>query len=140
MIVKINLKQIGERRQRIAPIDFEYTPVPRTLQELITQTVAVCVKEFNQRVREGTGSARPISKAESEAMAQLGKIAFGISYGNREQDIDQAVAFALQSFEDGLYRVFLNDTELEELSGELHWGENDSLTFIRLTMLAGRMW
>ena len=56
------------------------------------------------------------------------------------QAADKAVDNALQSFEDGLYRVFLNDDELERLDEEIDVKENDTLTFIRLTMLAGRMW
>lgn len=140
MNIKINLKQIGERRQKVAPIDFEYSPVPHTLRELITQTVATCVSAFNERIRAGANGAKPLSETKIEDMAQVGKIAFGISYGNKEQDSEKAAANALQAFEDGLYRVFLNDTELEDLSGELKVSENDCLTFIRLTMLAGRMW
>ena len=73
-------------------------------------------------------------------MSKVGKIAFGISYGDREQDPESAKVNAINAFEDGTYRVFLNDTELTELDKELEISENDSLTFIRLTMLAGRMW
>lgn len=69
-------------------------------------------------------------------MADIGKIAFGINYGGREQAADKAVDNALQAFEDGLYRVFLNDDELEKLDDTIHVNENDTLTFIRLTMLA----
>lgn len=140
MNLKINIKQIGERKQKIAPINFEYSPVPRTVRELITQTVETCVNSYNKRVRAGEDGAKPLSDAEITDMANVGKIAFGINYGGKEQPLDKAVDNALQSFKDGLYRVFLNDNELTELDGELTLSENDSLTFIRLTMLAGRMW
>ncbi len=140
MNLKINIKQIGERKQKIAPINFEYSPVPRTVRELITQTVETCVNSYNERVRAGEDGAKPLSDAEITDMANVGKIAFGINYGGKEQPLDKAVDNALQSFKDGLYRVFLNDNELTELDGELTLSENDSLTFIRLTMLAGRMW
>ena len=43
-------------------------------------------------------------------------------------------------FQDGLFRVFLGDTELTELDEKLELQEGDTVTFIRLTMLAGRMW
>ena len=43
-------------------------------------------------------------------------------------------------FQDGLFRVFLGDTELTELDEQLELQEGDTVTFIRLTMLAGRMW
>lgn len=41
-------------------------------------------------------------------MASVGKIAFGINYGGQEQELDKAIQNALQAFEDGVYRVFLN--------------------------------
>lgn len=140
MNIKINLKQIGERKQKIAPVDFEYSPLPQTVRELITQTVTICVNSYNERVRQGENGAKPLSEAEISDMANVGKIAFGINYGGKEQDLNKAIDNAIQSFEDGLYRVFLNDNELEKLDEGLDLSENDSLTFIRLTMLAGRMW
>lgn len=140
MNLKINLKQIGERRRKVAPIDFEYDPAPRTVRELITMTVTSCVKSYNERVRAGEANAAPLSESDISDMAGVGKIAFGINYGGKEQDLNKAVENALRSFEDGLYRVFLNDTELEKLDDDLELRENDALTFIRLTMLAGRIW
>lgn len=140
MTLKVNLKQIGERRQKIAPIDFEFPNVPRNLRELITSTVEICVNEYNERVRKGETGEKPLSDAEISDMASVGKIAFGINYGGKEQDLAKAIENAVQSFEDGLYRVFLNDNELEKLDEELNLSENDELTFIRLTMLAGRLW
>lgn len=140
MILKINLKQIGERKQKIAPVDFEYEPVPETVRELIIQTVTRCVEDYNARVRAGENHTVPLSERQITDMADIGKIAFGITYGGKEQALDKAIDNALQAFEDGIYRVFLNETELEQLDGKICLGENDSLTFIRLTMLAGRMW
>lgn len=140
MILKINLKQIGERKQKIAPVDFEYEPVPETLRDLIIQTVTRCVGDYNERVRAGENHTSPLSERQITDMAEIGKIAFGITYGGKEQALNQAVDNALQSFEDGIYRVFLNENELERLDEKICFNENDSLTFIRLTMLAGRMW
>ncbi len=140
MVLKINLKQIGERKQKIAPIDFEYHPVPKTVRELIIQTVTSYVASFNERIREGENNAKPLSRNQITDMAQIGKIAFGINYGGKEQSLHKAVENALQSFEDGIYRVFLNNSELENLDDNIYLKENDSLTFIKLTMLAGRMW
>lgn len=140
MTVKINLKQIGERKPKIAPVDFEYSPVPKTVRELISQTVTSCVTSYNTRVCAGKDNINPLSQNQINHMAYIGKIAFGISYGKKEQSVQKAVEHAMQAFEDGIYRVFLNDSELENLNEKICLNENDSLTFIRLTMLAGRMW
>lgn len=140
MTVKVNLKQIGQRKQKIAPVDFELKSPPKTVRELIAQTVTACVSSYNQRVRAGTDRAKPLSSEQISDMAEIGKIAFGINYGEKEQDLDKAKENALQAFEDGLYRIFLNDGELEGLDTETDIKEGDTLTFIKLTMLAGRMW
>lgn len=137
MILKIHLKQIGQRKQAVAPVDFEYSPVPHTVRELIAQTAAACVNAYNERVRRGDSRTTPVTEQQITDMAGVGKIAFGINYGGREQDPDKAIDNALQSFEDGLYRVFLNENELERLDDNLDLCEGDSLTFIRLTMLTG---
>lgn len=47
---------------------------------------------------------------------------------------------ALQAFDDGLFRAFVGETELESREQEIKIGENSEITFIRLTMLAGRIW
>lgn len=44
------------------------------------------------------------------------------------------------AFKDGLFRIFLNDNELSSLEENINLQENDKLTFIRLTMLSGRIW
>ena len=54
--------------------------------------------------------------------------------------MQKALDNAFLSFEDGLYRVFLGENELTELDTPLDIKENDELTFIRLTMLTGRIW
>lgn len=140
MIVKVNIKQIGQRKQKIAPVDFEYKTVPKTARELITATVTRCVEEYNERVRAGDRDVKPLSVEQISDMAAVGKIAFGINYGEKEQDLGKAVDNALQSFEDGIYRVFVGEKVLEKLDEEINLSENDQLTFIRLTMLSGRMW
>jgi len=50
-----------------------------------------------------------------------------------------AVQNALTSFEDGLFRIFINDNEIEpDLPIVLR--DEDEICFLRLTMLAGRIW
>lgn len=140
MILTINLKQIGQRKQKIVPVEFDYTPVPQTLRELITETVKPCVNAYNEQAFKGENQTNPLSEEQIKDMAHMGKIAFGINYGGRKQEMDKAVSNALQAYEDGIYRVFLNDRELTCLDENINLKEKDSLTFIRLTMLAGRMW
>ena len=46
---------------------------------------------------------------------------------------------AIQSFEDGIYRVFAGEDEVTDLDQAFSWPEGTVFTFIRLTMLSGWM-
>ena len=41
--------------------------------------------------------------------------------------------------QDGIYRSFVNDEEVGALNDSINLSEDDSITFVRLTMLAGAM-
>ena len=77
---------------------------------------------------------------EIEDLADSGRIAFGMVYSDKTEDPEKAVANALQCYEDGLFRIFLNGRPLGSLNEEMQLNENDRLTVVRLTMLAGRLW
>ncbi len=64
MILTINLKQIGQRKQKIAPVEFDYTPVSQTLRELVTETVKPCVKAYNEQASTGENQTNPLSEEQ----------------------------------------------------------------------------
>ena len=45
-----------------------------------------------------------------------------------------------EEVEDGIFRIFIDDTEAGGLSSPVVLKEETTLTFIRLTMLSGRLW
>ena len=51
----------------------------------------------------------------------------------------EAVVNTIQCFEDGIYRVFADEEELTNLEDKIPWKEGMIFTFIRLTMLSGRI-
>ena len=61
-------------------------------------------------------------------------------FSDGKADRQKAVDNAIQCWQDGLVRVFVDEEEAVELDGPLPLRENAVLTFIRLTFLAGRMW
>ncbi len=71
---------------------------------------------------------------------ETGRVAFGIVYGNRQADADKAVANALQCYEDGMFRMFLNGVPLGDIHSPVEVREGACLSVVRLTLLAGRMW
>ena len=100
-------------------------------------SVKICVAQYISRMDRGDAV---LTDEQIDDMGRIGKIAFGIVYGEKKPDVDEAAKTAIQGFEDGLFRVFRGMDELTELDREEKFNEGDEITFIRLTMLAGRMW
>lgn len=139
MNIKVNIKQLGKKRSKVAEVPFMLENAPLTVRELIKESVHTCVSEYNERVKKGENAA-PLSDDEISEMSEIGKIAFGINYGGKTANEAAALENALQSYEDGLYRIFIGENEVGSLSDSISLSENDSVTFIRITMLTGRLW
>lgn len=139
MNIKINIKQLGKKRNKIAEQDFVLEHTPTTVHELICEAVHTCVMEYNQRVKCEEEN-KLISEEEISRKSEIGKIAFGINYGGKEAEEEKAVENAIQAYKDGLVRIFLGEEELDDLEKKIELSEGDSVTFIRLTTLSGSFW
>ena len=139
MKVYVNVKQIGKKKNKIDRKEYEISREIKTVKELLTEFVTINVKKFNEGLIEDDVVPYLTDEKISD-LSDAGKISFGVDYNGQKQDLEKAIENALQSYEDGIYRVFVNDEELGEINGKATLKENDELTFVRLTMLAGRMW
>lgn len=139
MNLKVNLKQLGKKRNKISGQDFYIRNVPSDVRELICEAVHTCVESYNKRFDSKENNI-VLSEEDIGDMSEIGKIAFGINYGGRRADEEKALDTALQAYEDGIFRIFLGEHELNDLTESISINEGDSLTFVRLTMLSGRMW
>ena len=137
MILQINIKQLGRRRNVLAPIKYALPQKPQTLRELLHLLVEHEVSGYNK-----APAVKIFSEADLKSQSQAnGRIVFAPQVGERNKvNLAEAQTVAIQAFEDGLYRVFANDDEITELDKAINLNENDSITILRLTMLAGRMW
>lgn len=141
-------KKPGRTRQSIEPFEIEIESVPLTVGALIEATVRSCVDAFNRRAlqapdRDNMDSDNIHSVIGSDRIADLietGRVSFGIVYNGKTEDPYKAVINALQCYEDGIFRMFLNGNPLGELKQEINLNDGDTLTVVRLTMLAGRLW
>ena len=140
MQVQVNVKRIGKRRNAIETRPYEIGEV-RDVGELIAAFVTAEVARFNERATAGETALRYLTSEEIVDAATVGKIGFGTDYNGQVQDLTAAIENARQSFEDGIYRIFINGAEVEgALNTPVTLHESDEITFVRLTMLAGRMW
>lgn len=135
----VQIKQLGKRKYSIEKMPV-YFPVPPTnVQELIETIVSWQVHEYNERLQQSE-VLKYLTSEEVENKATSGKVGFGVNYNGKPAIEADAIINALQSYADGIFRIFLDDTELGELSSPIRLKEESTLTFIRLTMLSGRMW
>ena len=140
MQVQVNVKRIGKRKNAIETRPYEIGEV-RDVGELITAFVTAEVARFNERATAGETALAYLTSEEIADAATVGKVGFGADYSGKVQDLAAAIANADQCFTDGIYRIFVNGAELEgPLDTPVMLNENDEITFVRLTMLAGRMW
>ena len=139
MKIKVNLKSVGKKRQSVEPVAYEIEGTPQTVRELILAVTQAGVRGYNGRL-ESPELLRYLTKEEMEDKSQSGKIAFGVNSGEKKAELSKAQENAVQCFEDGIYRIFLDEEPLENLDDGIFITEESVFTFVRLTMLAGRMW
>ena len=139
MNIFVNLKSIGKRKKGLERIPYTLPDGITTLRELIEAFVRQGADAYNAR---GTDNMLIdfLTEDKIEDKASVGKVDFGRLYSENKADLAKATAAAIQGFEDGLFRVLVNGLEYTELDAPLAVEEGDTLTFIRLTFLAGRLW
>lgn len=139
MRLLVTVKQIGKRKDVLTQRNLNVDNPCSTLRDLLTEIVLHSVQEFNKKPVDAELVAT-LTNSDIQSQAQVGKVGFFRKSSTKKADPQDAIKNALQCFEDGLYRVFINDEEVTQLSQTLHLCDGDSLVFIRMTMLAGRMW
>ncbi len=138
MTIQVLIKQAGKRKQlAYAPLDIQESP--NALGALIEQIVQKEVRRYNSKPTDAD-IVRYLVKEEIDAQSPDGKIGFGRRFGQKKVDAAKAADAALLAFTDGLYRVFIDDKEIQTLEESIELTEGSIVAFIRLTFLAGRMW
>ena len=137
MKIIINVKGLS-RKKVIHQEEVELMNKVFTTKDLITELVKINVEKFNKKIDDKDILFIMTNEHIAEA-ARSGKIGDEV-HGDKKANLEKALDTAYLAFEDGLYCIFINDEQSEKLDDNLSLKDGDILTFIRLTMLAGRMW
>ena len=137
MRIIINVKGLS-RKKVIHQEEVELTDNISTTKDLITELVKINVEKFNKKIDDKDILSIMTNEYIAEA-ARSGKIGDEV-HGDKKANLEKALDTAYLAFEDGLYCILVNDEQSEKLDDSLNLKDGDILTFIRLTMLAGRMW
>ena len=139
MDVYVRLKSVGRRRPALEDVPYTLPDGISTLRGLIEAVARQEVDKYNNRGLENM-LVPFLTEEQIEDRGSAGKVGFGRLYSDKKADAEKAVETALQGYEDGLFRVLVGEKEAAGLDGPLAVCEGDTLTFIRLTFLAGRLW
>lgn len=137
--ISVNVKSAATKKNKIKTVLIPYDEGITDVRGLIEATVAYCVTQYNQRM-ESSELLKALSTQQIENSASQGKVSFGVNYGDKKADLSKATADALEAFADGTAVIFANDKRLKALDESIDINAIKSLTFVKLTMLAGRMW
>lgn len=138
MKLNVVVKRTGKRKELMTEQCW-LSEAPNTLREMITGIVHHSVNAFITKQAEQR-LIPYLTEVDIGASASSGKVGFGTIHDERQPDEHQAVETALLAFTDGLYRVFVNEEEIEQLDTPLVLKDGDKIVFMRFTMLAGGMW
>jgi hypothetical protein len=135
----VNLKSIGKRKKRLERVPYTLPDGIETLRGLIEAVARGETESYNTRGADNM-LVDFLTERQIDDKASVGKVDFGRLHSENRADPEEAVSVAVQGFEDGLFRVLIGDAEAADLDALLEIREGDTLTFIRLTFLAGRLW
>lgn len=139
MQIYIRIKAAGKRQDIFERRPQEIPEGIQTAGELIAALVRENVRAYNAKTVDAPFFPC-LTQQEFDDGAYTGRIGFGDRHNEAMQDEEEAVANALQCFEDGLFRLLINDTEVEGSGSAINLANEDTITLIRLVMLAGRRW
>jgi hypothetical protein len=137
----ISGKALGRKKPLFADWSIPFPPDlghggSLTLRDLIGRVVRAEVDAFKERQQERR-LFRALSERQIQEGAGKGKIEMGGSALDQKVDPDEAVATALEAFEDGLYLVVLDEQEQRSLGAQVYLQPDSKVAFVRLVMLAG---
>lgn len=132
--MKINI--IKKKAGSLKDLGKEMIEVPKvsTLKELL---IAIFYNEYNHLYNN---QMKVLTEKDIKDLAQLGKVSFSSLYNINKKDLDDLIEIMFQDFTDGLYKVFINGQEYENLNEHIQIKNDDEIVFIRFVMLAGRLW
>ena len=135
-------KAVGAKRPLFADWSIPFPPEwsdagGLTLRDLIGKVVRSEVQAFRQRQQDRL-VFRALTARQIAAGAEKGKIESGGSdVPLQAVDEQEAIAVACQAFEDGMYLVVIDEEDYREIDRQIHLQPDSSVTFVRLTLLAG---
>lgn len=142
MPLTISGRAVGSRRPLFADWSIPLPPDDFgggggiTLRDLIALVVTREVEAYEQR-REARRLDRVLSRDAIEQGETAGRIAPEARETPAAPPLEEAIGTALLAFQDGLYLVAVDGTEVRDLEAQVFLTADSRVTFVRLVFLAG---
>jgi hypothetical protein len=136
-VIAVGAKVIGHKRELFTPLRISVSDRALSLQELLAEMITQEVAAFSERQSQQQ-LRQVLTKEGMETGLTQGKI----SSGEREVpavevNVQDAIAQAIQGFRDGLYYVFIDDIQYENLDTPVALKPESQMLFLRLVPLVG---
>lgn len=141
-VIRVDGKVVGRRRPLFTDWAVPLPPInsrqgrPLTLRDLIIAVVRAEVNAFRLRQSE-TRWQKILSPADIAEGLAKGKVTMGDQDLAQFVDVDAAIDVAILGFIDGLYYVFLDEVQQENLDAPVYLKSDSRLLFLRLVALVG---
>jgi len=136
-VIAVGAKVIGHKRELCTPIRICIPDRALSLQELLAEIVTQEVFAFSERQTQ-----QQLRQVLTKEGIETGLVQGKISSGEREfpaveVNVQDAIAQAIQGFRDGLYYVFIDDIQYENLDTPVALKPESQMLFLRLVPLVG---
>ena len=133
MNIKIRVKQLGKRKPIIEnkTLDIAKLSSGSTLKNFLERVVEQQVNTFNSKI-DNPEVINFLLPGQLDAMVSDGKVDFKELYNSDKAKVNEAQETALLAFKDGLYKVFLDDYELEKLDDTFDFTEENMFLALSL--------
>lgn len=139
MRIYVTVKSLGKRKNALTREPLDIPVAPATLRDFLTEVVKENVRAFTER-QQHSSLLSYLTPDQVNEQGEAGKVGFGVIHDDRTPDESTAIEAALLAFEDGLYKVFIREQEIDHMDDAVHLTDGDDVAFIRFTMLAGSQW
>lgn len=133
--VIVETKVVG-RPAELADRDVVLPAGTATLRDLLAELVRVELDGYARR-RSDDRLLRVLTPADVAGGLSAGRVVSGGRTVPAAPPLDEAVERALTAFRDGLYLVFLDGTEIDDLDTPVSVSPHSRLRLVRLVALAG---
>jgi hypothetical protein len=136
--VRVRAKVTGHRRGGERDLALALPPGLVTARQIIEAAVAAEVAAYSERAEQASLVRVLTDRALRDDLAR-GAVRMGDASPPGPPDVAVAVETALLAFDDGIFKVFVGDTEVgdAEAEGPVELADGADVLFLRLVPLAG---